>query len=190
MAYGFGLQRDGNRRIAGLSPGRLPGPSANKSLYERPCLQGTELQRDDRRVQHEFQPGGSALPLRRCPLKDSGSAFLIKLSLVDFVGFGSSHYAACLVLVLGEFLPNKVGEEWFCPRGDDGHYYVGQRCYFIGRASDCVRMFGVGQCSWVRAVIVRLPFPYYGWLEQPFQEDVGGGTTSRFAPTRAKTSAA
>ena len=40
------------------------------------------------------------------PLKDSGSAFLIKLSLVDFVGFGSPHYAACLILVLGEFLPS------------------------------------------------------------------------------------
>ena len=59
------------------------------------------------------------------PLKDSGSAFLIKLSLMDSVGFGSPHYAACLILVLGEFLPSEVGEEWFCPRGDDGHYYVG-----------------------------------------------------------------
>ena len=35
------------------------------------------------------------------PLKDSGSAFLIKLSLVDSVGFRSPHYAACLILVLG-----------------------------------------------------------------------------------------
>ena len=35
------------------------------------------------------------------PLKDSGSAFLIKLSLVDLVGFRSPHYAACLILVLG-----------------------------------------------------------------------------------------
>ena len=35
------------------------------------------------------------------PLKDSGSAFLIKLSLVDLVGFRSPHYAACLTLVLG-----------------------------------------------------------------------------------------
>ena len=59
------------------------------------------------------------------PLKDSGSAFLIKLSLVDFVGFGLPHYATCLVLVLGEFLPSKVGEEWFRPRGDNSHYYVG-----------------------------------------------------------------
>ena len=35
------------------------------------------------------------------PLKDSGSAFLIKLSLVDLVGFKSLHYAACLILVFG-----------------------------------------------------------------------------------------
>ena len=35
------------------------------------------------------------------PLKDSGSAFLIKLSLVDLVGFRSPYYAACLILVLG-----------------------------------------------------------------------------------------
>ena len=35
------------------------------------------------------------------PLKDSGSAFLIQLSLVDLVGFRPLHYAACLILVLG-----------------------------------------------------------------------------------------
>src|SRR4051812_13109645 len=34
------------------------------------------------------------------PLKDSGSAFLIKLSLMDLVGFRPPHYAACLILVL------------------------------------------------------------------------------------------
>ena len=40
------------------------------------------------------------------PLKDSGCAFLVKLSLVDFVGFRSPHYAAGLILVLGKFLPS------------------------------------------------------------------------------------
>ena len=40
------------------------------------------------------------------PLKDSGSAFFIQLSLVDPVGFRSPHYAACLILVLGKFLPS------------------------------------------------------------------------------------
>ena len=39
------------------------------------------------------------------PLKDSGCAFLIKLSLMDFVGFRSPYYATGLVLVLGKFLP-------------------------------------------------------------------------------------
>ena len=67
----------------------------------------------------------SSLFFRDTSLKDFGSAFLIKLSLVDSIGFGSPCYAACLILVLGEFLPSKVGEEWFCPWGDDGHYYVG-----------------------------------------------------------------
>ena len=71
--------------------------------------------------------GQESLPLLfgDAPLKDSGSALLIKLSLMDFIGFRSPHYAACLILVLGEFLPSKVGEEWFCPWGNDGHYYVG-----------------------------------------------------------------
>ena len=39
-------------------------------------------------------------------LKYSGSAFLIKLSLMDLIGFRSPHYAAGLVLVLGKFLPS------------------------------------------------------------------------------------
>ena len=40
------------------------------------------------------------------PLKDSGSAFLIKLSLVDLVGFRAPDNATCLILVFGEFLPS------------------------------------------------------------------------------------
>ena len=40
------------------------------------------------------------------PLKDSGSAFFIQLSLMDPVGFRSPHYAACLILVLEKFLPS------------------------------------------------------------------------------------
>ncbi len=40
------------------------------------------------------------------PLKDSGCAFLIKLSLMDLVGFRSPYYAAGLVLVFRKFLPN------------------------------------------------------------------------------------
>ena len=39
------------------------------------------------------------------PLEHSGRAFLIKLSLMNLVGFGAPHNAVCLILVLGEFLP-------------------------------------------------------------------------------------
>ena len=39
------------------------------------------------------------------PLEHSGCAFVIKLSLVDLVGFGAPHNATCLVLVLRVFLP-------------------------------------------------------------------------------------
>ena len=39
-------------------------------------------------------------------LKYSSSAFLIELSLVDFVGFRPPYNAMCLVWVLREFLPN------------------------------------------------------------------------------------
>ena len=40
------------------------------------------------------------------PLKDSGCAFLIKISLMDLVGFRSPNYAMGLILVFGKFLPN------------------------------------------------------------------------------------
>ena len=40
------------------------------------------------------------------PLKDSGCAFLVKLSLMDLIGFRSPYYAAGLILVLGKFLPS------------------------------------------------------------------------------------
>ena len=38
-------------------------------------------------------------------LEYSGSAFLVKLSLMDLVGFRSPHNATCLIWVLREFLP-------------------------------------------------------------------------------------
>ena len=40
------------------------------------------------------------------PLKYSGNTFLIKLSLVDLVGFRPPHNATCLLWVIKEFLPS------------------------------------------------------------------------------------
>ena len=65
-------------------------------------------------------------------LKYSSSAFLIELSLVDFVGFRASHNTVCLILVLGELLPIKVGQEGFGPWGNDCCDQMGQRCNFGG----------------------------------------------------------
>ena len=59
-------------------------------------------------------------------LKYSGSAFLINLSLVDLVGFRMPHNAACLILILGEFLPIKVGQVGFEPWGDNSHDEMGR----------------------------------------------------------------
>ena len=75
-------------------------------------------------------------------LKYPGGAFLVKLSLMDLVGFRASHNAACLILVLGEFVPIKVGKKGFGPWGNNSHDEMGQRCYFGGRALDYVRVFG------------------------------------------------
>ena len=125
MAYGFGLQKAGNRRNVGLDAAHLPGPSANKSCTESLDNEGPSSGVVTAESGMNFSQKVPPFLFGDAPLKDSGSAFHIKLSLMDFIGFRSPHYAACLILVLREFLPSEVGEEWFCPRGDDNHYYVG-----------------------------------------------------------------
>ena len=125
MACGFDLQRAGNRRNVGPSPVHLPGRWAIESCTEGLAYKGPSCSMMTAESSMNFSQEVPPFLFGDAPLKDSGSAFLIKLSLVDSVGFGSPHYAACLFLVLGEFLPSVVGEEWSYPRGDDGHNYVG-----------------------------------------------------------------
>ena len=71
-------------------------------------------------------------------LENSGGTFLVEFPFVDFVSFRMPDYAACFVLVFGELLPILVGQERLSPWGNYGHNFVGRRCYFGGRASDCV----------------------------------------------------
>ena len=106
MACGFDLQRAGNRRNVGPSPVHLPGPLANRILYGRPCLEEPGLRRGDAESGVNFCQKVPPFLFGDAPLKDSGSAFFIQLSLMDLVGFRSPHYAAGLVLVLGKFLPS------------------------------------------------------------------------------------
>ena len=65
-------------------------------------------------------------------LKDSGSAFLIELPVVDLVGLRTPDNAGGLILILREFLPIKVGQEGFSPWGNDCHDEMRRRCYFGG----------------------------------------------------------
>ena len=63
-------------------------------------------------------------------LKDSGSAFLIELSIMNLVGLRAQDIVAGLILVLKKLLPIKVGQEGFGPWGNDCHNETGRRCYF------------------------------------------------------------
>ena len=72
------------------------------------------------------------LLLRDTPLKDSGSAFLIELSVMNLVGLRTPDNAAGLILVLMKLFPVKVGQEGFGPWGNDCHNEMGRRCYFGG----------------------------------------------------------
>ena len=66
------------------------------------------------------------------PLKDSGSAFLIELSVENRLGLRTPDDAAGLILILRKFFPIKVGQERFGPWGNDCHNEMGRRCYFGG----------------------------------------------------------
>ena len=65
-------------------------------------------------------------------LKNSGSAFLIELSVMNLVGLRTPDNAEGLILVLEKLLPVKVGQEGFSPWGNDCHDEMRRRCYFGG----------------------------------------------------------
>jgi hypothetical protein len=106
-------------------------------------------------------------------VKDTGSIFLVQFAFVNFVGFRAPNYAACLVLVIGEFLPMKIGQEWFGPWSDDGHDFMSRSGLFnIRTPNDFVVRFDFWGCVWVWANVLAFALPYYGWLEEPFNESV------------------
>ena len=102
----MGLQKAGNRHNVVADdvhcPGRRPIKTCTEGLaYKGPGC-GVVAAESGMNFCQKLPP----FLFGDAPLKDSGSAFLIQLSLVDPVGFRSPHYAACLILVLGEFLPS------------------------------------------------------------------------------------
>ena len=84
-------------QVLSICPGRRPIKSCTEGLaYKGPGC-GMVAADSDMNFCQKLPP----FLFGDAPLKDSGSAVLIKLSLVDLVGFRSPHYAAGLVLVLG-----------------------------------------------------------------------------------------
>ena len=96
----------------------------------------------------------SPLFLRDISLKYSGSAFLVKFSLVDFLGFRAPHNAMCFILVLRKFSPIKVGQEGFGPSGNDCHDEMHRWCY--------VEVSGIWGYVWVRTSFAVFPLPHHG----------------------------
>lgn len=89
-------------QVLSICPGRRPIKSCTEGLaYKGPGC-GVVLAESGMNFSQKIPP----FLFGDTPLKDSGCAFLIKLSLMDLIGFRSPHYAAGLVLVLGKFLPS------------------------------------------------------------------------------------
>ena len=86
--------------VLSVCPGRRPIKACTEGL----AYQGSGCSVMTAESGMDFSQEVLPLLFGDAPLKDSGSAFLIKLSLMDSVGFGSPHYAVCLILVLGKFL--------------------------------------------------------------------------------------
>ena len=91
--------------VLGICPGRRPIKACTEGLaYKGPSCSVMTAE-----FGMNFSQEVPPFLFGDAPLKDSGSSFLIKFSLMDSVGLRSPHYAAGLVLVLREFLPSKVG---------------------------------------------------------------------------------
>ena len=85
-----------------VCPGRRPIKSCPEGLADKCPGCGVVPTETGVNFCQELPP----LLLGDTPLKDSGCAFLIKLSLMYLIGFRSPYYAAGLVLFLGKFLPS------------------------------------------------------------------------------------
>ena len=87
--------------VLSICPGRWPIKSCAEGLaYKGPCCSVVTAESG-----MNFSQKIPPFLFGDAPLKDSGGYFLIKFSLMHFIGFRSPHYAAGLVLVLGKFLP-------------------------------------------------------------------------------------
>ena len=101
-----------------VCPGRRPIKSCPEGLADKCPGCGVVPTETGVNFCQELPP----LLLGYTPLKDSGSAFLVELPFVNFIGLRTPDYAASLVLIFWELLAIKVGQEWFSPWGNYCHY--------------------------------------------------------------------
>ena len=89
-------------KVLCVCPGCRPVETYMEGLaYERPSC-GMVAAESGMNFSQELPP----FLFGDAPLEHSGRAFLIKLPLVDIVGFRAAHNATCLILVFEEFLPS------------------------------------------------------------------------------------
>ena len=81
-----------------VCPGRRPVKSCTEGLADKCPGCGVVTTETGLNFYQELPP----LLLGDTPLKDSGSAFLVELSFVNFIGLRTPDYAASLVLIFWE----------------------------------------------------------------------------------------
>ena len=115
-------------KVLCICSGRWPIESYTEGLANKGPSCGVVPAETGMNLSQELPP----LLLGDTSLKDSGSAFLIELSVVNLVGLRTPDNAAGLILILRDFFPIKVGQEGFGPWGNNCHNEMGRRCYFGG----------------------------------------------------------
>ena len=115
-------------KVLCVCSGRRPIKTCTKGLSNKGPSCGVVTAKAGMNFRQELPP----LFLGDTSLKNSDSAFLIELSVMNLVGLRTPDNAAGLILILREFFPIKVGQEGFGPWGNDCHNETGRRCYFGG----------------------------------------------------------
>ena len=115
-------------KVLCIRSGRRPIEPCTKGLANKDSSCGVVPGETGMNLSQKLPP----LLLGDTSLKDSGSAFLIELSVMNLVGLRTPENVARLILVLRKLLPVKVGQEGFGPWGNDCHDEMRRRCYFGG----------------------------------------------------------
>ena len=127
MAYGFGWRKAGIRRNVGkvmcICSGRRPIKTCMEGLANKGPSRGMVTAETGMNFSQELPP----LFLGDTSLENSGSAFLVELSVVNLVGLRTPDNAAGLILVLREFYKKSAtGVLQRCISEEGGHQVLAE----------------------------------------------------------------